>query len=142
MALLKYSRIDISLRMNNLRAPLFLLLLLLTSCYNSERNCKEFQVGSFEFQSISDKGDTLKTRFKRTKELEIGYFNNNIDSNSVKWVSDCECIYKKINPKSLNERKPVQMKILSTFEDTYVFEYSFVGDIKNTQRGLAKKISE
>jgi hypothetical protein len=34
------------------------------------------------------------------------------------------------------------MKILSTSEDTYMFEYSFVGDIQNKQRGSAKKITD
>ena len=83
----------------------------------------------------------IKTKFTRTKDLEVGYFDNKIDSNSVKWVSDCECIYRKINPKSLNEKKAVQMKILSTNKDSYVFEYSFVGDTKNKQRGFVKKIN-
>jgi|TARA_B110000503_G_scaffold85719_1_gene130506 hypothetical protein len=117
------------------------MLLLLTSCYTSERNCKEFQTGTFEFESISTKGDTLITKFIRTKDIEIDYFNSSIDSSYVNWVSDCECIIKKINPKSMIEKKSIQMKILSTSEDTYVFEYSFVGDIQNRQRGSAKKIT-
>lgn len=124
----------------NLR--ILLLLFIFSSCYNSERNCKKFQTGTFEFESISNNGDTLVTKFKRTKDLEIGYFNNTIDSSYVNWVSDCECILKKIRPKSLNERKSVQMKILSTSEDTYLFEYMFVGDIQNKQRGSAKKITD
>ena len=124
----------------NLRV--LLLLFIFSSCYNSERNCIKFQTGTFEFESISNNGDTLVTKFKRTKDLEIGYFNNTIDSSYVNWVSDCECILKKIRPKSLNERKSVQMKILSTSEDTYLFEYMFVGDIQNKQRGSAKKITD
>jgi len=117
-------------------------LLLLTACYTSERNCLDFQTGTFQFESISTEGDTLVTEFKRTKDLEIGYFNSSIDSSYVNWVSDCECIIKKINPKSMIEKKSVQMKILSTSEDSYVFEYSFVGDIQNRQRGSAKKITD
>ena len=31
--------------------------------------------------------------------------------------------------------KAVQMKILSTFEDSYIFEYNLVGDRSNVQRG-------
>jgi|TARA_B110000914_G_scaffold214627_1_gene217699 hypothetical protein len=117
-------------------------LLLLTACYTSERNCIDFQTGTFEFESISTNSDTLITEFKRTKDLEIGYFNSSIDSSYVNWVSDCECIIKKINPKSMIEKKSVQMKILSTYKDTYVFEYSFVGDIQNRQRGTARKITD
>ena len=93
------------------------------------------------FESISETGDTLKTTFVRSKDLEIGYFNGKIDSNSVSWVSDCECIYRKINPMSLNEKKPVQMKILSTENNSYTFEYSFVGDTENKQRGYVRKLS-
>ena len=118
-----------------------IVLFLIVSCQYPERDCLNFQTGTFEFESISSDGDTLKTIFTRTKDLEVGYFDNKIDSNSVKWVSDCECIYRKINPKSLNEKKAVQMKILSTNKDSYVFEYSFVGDTKNKQRGFVKKIN-
>ncbi len=119
----------------------FIVLFFIVSCQYPERDCLNFQTGTFEFESISSDGDTLKTKFTRTKDLEVGYFDNKIDSNSVKWVSDCECIYRKINPKSLNEKKAVQMKILSTNKDSYVFEYSFVGDTKNKQRGFVKKIN-
>tara|TARA_B100000780_G_C21013425_1_gene405916 strand:- start:231 stop:608 length:378 start_codon:yes stop_codon:yes gene_type:complete len=117
-----------------------LLALLIYSCDFPERDCLNFQTGTFEFKSISSTGDTLITKFTRTKDLEIGYFNGTIDSNTVKWVSNCECIYKKVNPKSFKEKKSVQMKILSTNKDSYTFEYSFVGDIKNKQRGFVKKI--
>ena len=118
----------------------FVFLFFIFSCNFPERDCLRFQTGTFEFESISDDGTILKTKFTRTKDLEIGYFNGKIDSNSVKWVSDCECIYRKINPKSPNENKAVQMKILSTKENSYTFEYSFVGDNENKQRGIVKKI--
>lgn len=112
------------------------------SCDFPDKNCLEFQTGTYEFESISENGDTLKTKFIRTKDLEIGYFNGLIDSNSVSWVSDCECIYRKVNPKSISEKKAVQMKILSTNKDSYTFEYSFVGDIENKKRGYVKKLSD
>ena len=121
----------------------FLLLCsLLYSCYEAERNCKDFHTGSFEFSSISSKGDTLKTFFTRTKNLEIDYFDNKIDSSYVNWVSECECILKKVSPKNSSEKKAIQMKILSTFNNEYIFEYSYVGDSENTNRGKAKKISD
>jgi hypothetical protein len=118
-----------------------LLFTLFISCYNQERNCKDFQTGTFEFESISSEGESIKTYFTRTLDLEVDYFNNTIDSSYVNWVSDCECILKKINPKDLSEEKSIQMKILSTSKDHYIFEYSFVGDVENRNRGKAKKIS-
>ena len=121
---------------------IFIFSCFLYSCDFPDKNCLEFQTGTYEFESISENGDTLKTKFIRTKDLEIGYFNGLIDSNSVSWVSDCECIYRKVNPKSISEKKAVQMKILSTNKDSYTFEYSFVGDIENKQRGYVKKLSD
>ena len=118
-----------------------LLFTLFISCYNQERNCEDFQTGTFEFESISSEGKSIKTYFTRTIDLEVDYFNNTIDSSYVNWVSDCECILKKINPKDLSEEKSIQMKILSTSKDHYIFEYSFVGDVENRNRGKAKKIS-
>ena len=137
--LLRFLKIELSLSM---KLPYSILFILLISCFNQERNCKEFQYGRFEFESISSSGDILKTRFIRTKDIEVDYFNNHIDSSYVNWVSECECILKKINPKNLSDQKSVQMKILTTSKDEYVFEYSFVGDIENRNRGKAKKISD
>tara|TARA_B100001093_G_scaffold364770_1_gene349551 strand:+ start:970 stop:1371 length:402 start_codon:yes stop_codon:yes gene_type:complete len=114
----------------------------LYSCTQPERNCKKFQTGSFEFSSISSNGDTLKTFFTRTNKIEVDYFNNETDSSYVNWVSECECVLKKVSPKNLSEKKPIQMKILSTSENQYVFEYSFVGDSENKNRGKAKKITD
>ena len=114
----------------------------LCSCVQTERNCKKFQTGSFEFSSISSNGDTLKTFFTRTNKIEVDYFNNVTDSSYVNWVSECECILKKVNPKNLSEKKSIQMKILSTSENQYVFEYSFVGDSENKNRGKAKKLTD
>lgn len=110
-------------------------------CYSTERDCKNFQTGSFEFTSVIGK-DTITSTFVRTPSLEIDQFNGQIDSASVRWVSDCECIVQKLNPKSLIEKKAIQMKILSTKDNSYTFEYSLVGDSKNKQRGVAFKISE
>ena len=139
MKVTKFLKIRLSL---NMKLQYVIVVLFFFSCYNQERNCKNFQSGTFEFESISSKGDTLKTTFIRSNDLEIDYFNNKIDSSYVNWVSECECILKKINPKNLSEGKPVQMKILSTSNDEYVFEYSFVGDVKNKNRGKARKISD
>ena len=125
----------------NVKKYYLALCFLFFSCYQQERNCLQFQTGTFEFESTSSNGNNLKTYFTRTPDIEVDYFNNTIDSPYVTWVSDCECILKKINPKNLSEEKSIQMKILSTSFDEYTFEYSYVGDIVNKKRGRAKKIN-
>ena len=114
---------------------------LFTACFSVERNCKAFQTGSFSFTSVVD-GDTLASSFVRNDSIEIDYYAGRADTSSVRWINDCECIAKKINPKSFQESKAVQMKILSTFENGYVFEYHLVGNRSNIQRGRVTKISD
>ena len=43
-------------------------------------------------------------------------------------------------PKNREEKKAVQMKILTTNANSYTFEYSFVGDSKK-QRGTVTKLN-
>jgi len=118
-----------------------ILAVFLTACFSVERNCKAFQTGSFAFTTLVD-GDTLVSRFVRNDSIEIDYYAGIADTSSVRWINDCECIAKKQNPKSFQESKAVQMKILSTFEDGYVFEYHLVGNRSNIQRGRVTKISD
>lgn len=116
------------------------LLLLLTGCFSPDRNCKEFQTGTFSFTSIV-LGDTLTTKFIRTDSIEVDYYLNRVDSSSVRWLNDCECIVKKMRPLSFQESKAVHMKILTTKNNTYTFEYNLVGDSANKQRGVVTKLS-
>ncbi len=120
-------------------AIFFTLLLFLVSCFSPERNCKDFQTGNFSFTSVV-LGDTLTTTFTRTDNLEVDYYHNRIDSSSVRWLNDCECIVKKIRPLSYQESKAVHMKILTTTDNTYTFEYNLVGDEANKQRGVVTKL--
>ncbi len=119
---------------------LFALLLLFTGCFSPDRNCKSFQTGTFLFTSIV-LGDTLTTKFIRTDSIEVDYYLNRADSSSVRWLNDCECIVKKMRPLSYQESKAVHMKILSTKDNTYTFEYNLVGDSANKQRGMVTKLS-
>ena len=112
-----------------------------TACYTNERNCKAFQTGSFIFYSIVD-GDTLSSRFVRNDSIEVDYFFETPDTANIRWVSDCECIVTKRNPLTFQEAKAVQMKILSTFEDGYIFEYNLVGDRSNVQRGRVTRLDK
>ncbi|MCX2680172.1 hypothetical protein OOZ15_09505 [Galbibacter sp. EGI 63066] len=116
-----------------------LFLLLFTSCYQQERNCADFKTGEFEFTYTLD-GEEKTSRFVRNDTLEVDYFEDKVDSNSVRWINDCEFIVKKLNPTSAQEAKAIHMKILTTSKKTYTFEYSVVGDKTNKQKGIATKI--
>ncbi|MEY8849082.1 hypothetical protein AB9K26_09710 [Psychroserpens sp. XS_ASV72] len=125
---------------------LFVIFLCITcfSCYENERNCSDFKTGTFEFTFIVD-GIEKTGRFIRTDTLNIDYFENKVDSASVRWINDCEFIQKDLHPKSKNEEKAIHFKILSTTEDTYTFEYKLaVKEPYKKQRiekGTAKKIN-
>lgn len=113
-------------------------LLLLSSCYNVEHNCKDFKIGKFKFtQEINGKKKT--STFERTKNLQIETFNGKTDTALVRWINDCEFILEKLHPKNRQEKKAISMKIISTKNKTYIFEYSFVGD-NNKQRGTVTKL--
>jgi len=116
-----------------------LLSLLFTSCYQQERNCTDFKTGTFEFETYLN-GELVKTTFVRNDTLEIDYFQGKSDTSSIRWINSCEYIVKKIHPKNMAEEKAIHMKILSTDDQTYTFEYGLVGVAKNKQRGTAKKI--
>ena len=110
-------------------------------CYNVERNCQNFHTGTFQFQQII--GDQLQTStFLRTKDLEVEYFNTKVDSASIRWINDCECVLTKLNPTSNQDKRPICIKIISTQGNEYVFEYGLVGDQKNKQRGTILKLSD
>ena len=113
--------------------------LLLYSCYSINRDCEKFHTGSFEFSTLIN-GEIKTSYFSRTEDLEIETYGGKIDSARIRWVNDCECILTKLNPKSNQDKRPVQIKILSTLGNTYTFEYSLVGKSDNKQRGTIKKI--
>ncbi|MEL0225725.1 MAG: DNA topoisomerase IV [Flavobacteriaceae bacterium] len=120
---------------------MLLFLSIMMSCYNVERNCEDFHTGTFQFQQII--GDQLQTsRFLRTASLEVEYFNEQVDSASIRWINPCECVLTKLNPTSNQDKRPIAIKIISTSQKEYVFEYSLVGDQKNKQRGTIQKISD
>lgn len=107
------------------------------SCYQPQRDCKDFKDGEFTFSTSIDDIE-VTTKFIRQGGLEIDYFNGKVDSSTVRWVNDCEYIVKKINPKSKAEEKSVHMKILTTTNNSYTFEYSLVGENKKS-KGTAIK---
>tara|TARA_B100000242_G_scaffold135407_1_gene96204 strand:- start:752 stop:1147 length:396 start_codon:yes stop_codon:yes gene_type:complete len=114
--------------------------LLLFSCVIPEKNCSQFKIGEFNFESKTENG-VYNSRSIRNDSIEIEYFGSSIDTSRITWVSECEYILRKLRPKSLSEEKAVSVKIINTSDKGYLFEYSFVGDKENRARGNAFKIN-
>ena len=118
----------------------FFILVLFISCYSLERDCIPFQQGEFKFTQIIN-GEIKSSYFTRDSIFEVELFEGKIDTSSIRWVNDCECILTKLNPNNNQEKRPIQIRIISTKGDRYTFEYSLVGDSKNRQRGSIQKIN-
>ncbi|WP_418603846.1 DNA topoisomerase IV [Hwangdonia sp.] len=116
----------------------FILLFSLLSCYETSRDCKAYKTGEF-YSEVSINDVLYKSTFKRSGDLQIETYNKKIDSSKLRWINDCEVIFKTINPKNRAERKDVHLKILTTTDSSYTFEYSYVGETKK-QKGVAYKI--
>ncbi|SDR77428.1 hypothetical protein [Winogradskyella sediminis] len=120
-----------------------LLLILLTSCYSIERDCSDFKTGTFEFTYVID-GKEHTSRFKRTEDYNIDYHEEKADSSSIRWINDCEFILKKLHPTSNSEKEAIHMKILSTTDNSYTFEYKLALKRPNrpsrVEKGVATKV--
>lgn len=115
-----------------------LVLLSLSSCATPpERNCKDFKNGSFTFTTTIN-GEEKTTIFTRNEDIEIDVYEGKTDTSSVRWINDCEYIVKRLNPKNATEEKSIHMKILTTTNKSYTFEYNIVGNNKKS-RGTAIK---
>ena len=118
-----------------------ILSLLFISCYSVDRDCIEFRTGSFEFStSIND--SIVKSTFIRTDNYEIEEFKGVKDSSTIRWVNECEFILTKMNPNTNQERRPIRIKILRTYGNSYDFEYSQVNNPQKINRGTVNKISD
>ena len=118
---------------------LFLMLLLsFVGCYETTRNCKDFKTGEF-YSEVIINDELFTSKFKRTEGLQVEVYDNKIDSSKIRWINDCEVIFKTINPKNMAEQKDIHLKILTTTDSSYTFEYSYVGETKK-QKGIAYKI--
>jgi len=115
-------------------------LLLFSSCSSVERDCSKFKTGKFLTQTeIND--TTYSSVFTRNGNIQIENFNNSIDSSAYRWINDCELVLRTLNPTSKSELKNIHIKILTTTDSSYTYEYSFVGE-KRKEIGLALKISD
>jgi len=110
---------------------------ILSSCQNIERSCKDYKTGTFKF-SYNENGVEKTGTIVRTKKLQIETYNNKIDSSEVRWINDCEVVFKTINPKRMVDKNDIHLKILATTDSSYTFEYSYVGKSKK-QKGIVLK---
>lgn len=115
------------------------LCLCLLGCYSTERNCTTFKTGSF-YSEVTIDNKLYKSNFTRTKDLQVETYAGKTDSATVRWINDCEMVFKTINPKNMAAKKDVHIKILTTTDSSYTFEYSYVGE-KLKQKGTAYKLN-
>ena len=118
---------------------LLLITSLFVSCYQIERNCNDFKTGTYKSKITID-GIIYKSTFSRDSLLQVESFEGTVDSTYVRWINNCEVVFKTINPKNRAEKKDIHLKILTTSEDSYSFEYGYVGDTYKRQ-GEATRIN-
>lgn len=109
-------------------------------CYQVERNCSDFKTGKFEFEAMAGT-EMLYTTVIRNDTIEVDYFEGKADTSSIRWINDCEYIIKKLHPKNQAEKKAIHIKILSTKNNEYTFEFREVGQSKGN-KGKARKIDD
>ena len=114
-------------------------LLILTSCYDVERNCNAFKTGKFQFDFVVN-GVKKTTVFERTPTMQIETYEGKTDTATVRWVNDCEFVIQKLHPKNNKEKKAISMRIVSTTKNSYTFEFGIIGSDEK-QKGIAKKIN-
>jgi len=115
----------------------FFSLLILTSCYDVERNCKDFKTGKFQFDFVVN-GVNKTTLFERTETMQIETYEGKTDTATVRWVNDCEFVLQKLHPKNIIEKKAISMRIVSTTKNSYTFEFGIIGSDEK-QKGVAIK---
>ena len=119
---------------------LLLLVLAISSCdkYKNTRDCADFRTGTFVWEQESG-GKLLKTTFVRTEDIQIEYYENQVDTSKIQWINPCEWRVIPIDPKTNADSRAYLFKILSTTEDSYTFEFTQSGR-DQIYRGTATKI--
>lgn len=108
------------------------------SCFSPKRNCNDFKTGDF-YSEVKINGKIFISSFSRTEDTQKELFKGKTSFSEVRWINDCEIIYKTKNPKNRTERKDIHLKILTTTDSSYTYEYSYVGETKK-QKGIAIKV--
>ena len=121
------------------RIAAFLPVLLVTACLIvPERDCAKHKTGTFFSYTLLE-GDSIVTTFIRNDSLEVEYFQGSTDTSTVRWINDCEYILKNRNPKNRAEEKSIHIKILTTTDSSYTFEFNAVGSAKKLRATAYKK---
>lgn len=120
-----------------MRVIFLLVILTFMSCYNTERNCKDYKTGEY-YSEVTIDSILYKSEFTRYSDIQVEFYNSKKDSSEVRWINDCEMVFRTIKPKNRAERKDVHIKILTTTDSSYTFEYSYIGE-KIKQKGVAYK---
>lgn len=124
----------------SLLSILLIIISFFNSCKEIERNCNLFRTGMF-YSEINYDGVLFSSTFTRDdKNLQIEKFQGEIDSSKVRWINDCEMVLSPINSKKLSGKKNILIKILTTTDTSYSYEYSFVGENKKL-KAVAIKIN-
>lgn len=121
------------------KLPIALVFMFVFACKQPpQRDCSDFKTGKFSFTTTIN-GEEKKTIFYRTETIEVDEFEGKKDSSSIRWINDCEYVLKNLHPKNKAEEKSIHIKILTTTDSSYTFEYNAIGD-KRKFKGTAYKI--
>lgn len=116
----------------------FTFILICTSCYQPERNCSDFKIGVFKYEALVN-GKLESTIFKRNEYYQVEIYKGKTDTSAIRWINNCEFILTPIHPKSILEQYQIHMKIISTTDQTYQFQYNIVGETQK-EIGIAERI--
>ena len=116
---------------------ILMLLVTLSGCYSVNRDCNDFRTGAYRSEVIIGNQSYI-SEFTRNNNLQVETFEGKTDSTSVRWINDCEVVFHTLNPKTMAAKKDIHLKILTTTDSSYTFEYSYIGETKK-QRGTAYK---
>lgn len=109
----------------------FILFIALVSCYGPSRDCQAFKTGEFLFDYQI--GDSLKQgRFIRGENFSVDYYENKVDSASIRWINDCEFVLQ-----DLKSKVGIHYKIIKTTDSSYTFEYK--NAVKDPNRKVVVK---
>lgn len=112
--------------------------MLLASCYSPERKCNDFKTGRYKYEALID-GEIQTTIFERNDSIQIEIYKGKTDTSKIRWINDCEFILTPLNPESILDQYQIHMKILSTKQNTYKFQYNIVGE-KQKETGMAERM--
>jgi len=117
---------------------LLLTLLTLVSCYEAKHDCKDFKTGKF-VSEVEINGEKKSTTSIRTDSLVIETYEGKTDTATIRWVNDCEYVLQKLHPKNMAEKQSINIRIMTTTEKSYKFEFGIVGS-DSKQKGTATKL--